>query len=174
MLHQIGYNQRLQPTSITLGSHLSLSYSYGTTANNGNIASTDYYGGGIYYSQSFTYDSLNRLSTAQENSGTNWTQTNGYDRYGNRTVTAGLGQSLSFYSNNRVVGLSYDNSGNVTNDNVHSYAFDAENKIVKLDNVAAYVYDAEGRRVRKLVGENTRFVYGIGGEIITSRHFSYF
>jgi RHS repeat-associated protein len=28
------------------------------------------------------------------------------------------------------------------------------------------VYDGEGQRVRKLVGENTRFVYGLGGELI--------
>ena len=62
--------------------------------------------------------------------------------------------------------MSYDAAGNLTNDGLHSYAFDAENKIVKLDNVQAYVYDGEGKRVRKLVGENTRFVYGIGGELL--------
>ena len=27
-------------------------------------------------------------------------------------------------------------------------------------------YDGEGQRVRKLVGENTRFVFGIGGQLI--------
>ena len=30
----------------------------------------------------------------------------------------------------------------------------------------AYVYDGEGQRVRKLLGENTRFVYGMGGQLI--------
>jgi len=44
--------------------------------------------------------------------------------------------------------------------------FDAENKILKLDTVLAYAYDGEGKRVRKYVGENTRFVYGIGGELL--------
>ena len=38
--------------------------------------------------------------------------------------------------------------------------------MLKLDNVTAYAYDGEGRRVRKYVGENTRFVYGIGGELL--------
>jgi hypothetical protein len=108
------YSAAASVSSISYSAHGALS-----SQTLGNITSTDYYGGGVYYSQSFTYDSLNRLSTAQENSGTNWTQTNGYDRYGNRTVTAGLGQSLSFYSNNRIIGLSYDAAGNLTNDFVH-------------------------------------------------------
>jgi RHS repeat-associated protein len=168
LVHQIGYNSRLQPTSITLGSALSLSYSYGTTANNGNVTGINYLGGGLSYSQSFTYDSLNRLATAQEKYSkiTNWTQTNGYDRYGNRTVTAGGGQSLSFDTNNRIVGLSYDNAGNLLNDGVHSYAYDAENKIVRVDGFQSYIYDGEGKRVRKLIGENIRMVYGIGGGLL--------
>jgi uncharacterized protein RhaS with RHS repeats len=36
-----------------------------------------------------------------------------------------------------------------------------------VDGAAAYVYDGEGQRVRKLVGENLRFVYGIGGELLS-------
>ena len=46
----------------------------------------------------------------------------------------------------------------------HSYTYDAENKVSKVDAVWAYVYDGEGQRVRKLVGENLRFVYGISGQ----------
>src|SRR6185503_20597126 len=34
------------------------------------------------------------------------------------------------------------------------------------DTVSAYTYDGEGQRVRKLVGENLRFIYGIGGQEI--------
>ena len=44
--------------------------------------------------------------------------------------------------------------------------FDAENKIRTVNGSSAYVYDGAGQRVRKLVGENLRFVYGIGGEQI--------
>jgi len=114
------------------------------------------------------YDALNRLQTAQENSGASWSQTNGYDRYGNRWIDLGGGvQNLYFNaSNNRISGWSYDAAGNLLNDTVHAYTYDAENKISKVDNVAAYVYDGEGHRVRKLVGENTRFVYGIGGQLL--------
>jgi RHS repeat-associated protein len=35
-----------------------------------------------------------------------------------------------------------------------------------VDGTTAYVYDGAGQRVRKLVGENTRFVYGIGGGLV--------
>ena len=35
-----------------------------------------------------------------------------------------------------------------------------------MDGVAAYVYDGEGNRVRKLVGENIRMVYGITGGLL--------
>jgi len=122
----------------------------------------------LSYTQSFSYDSLNRLSTAQENNGASWSQTNGYDRYGNRWIDLGGGsQSLYFdTSTNRIAGWSYDAAGNLLNDGIHAYTFDAENKIKTVDGVTAYVYDGGGRRVRKLIGENLRMVYGIGGQLV--------
>lgn len=176
LVHAVTYNTRFQPNEIKLGtsgsptSVLDLTYSYGTTGNNGNVQSITYAGGGLSYTQSFTYDALNRLATAQENSGSNWSQMNVYDRYGNRQIDYGSGNyNLAFSaSTNRITtsGFSYDSAGNLTNDTIHAYTFDAENKINKVDNVTAYVYDGEGQRVRKLVGENTRFVYGIGGQLV--------
>jgi hypothetical protein len=59
---------------------MGVSYSYGTTTNNGNLQSVSYSGGGLSYTQSFGYDSLNRLTTSSE-SGSSWSQTNGYDQY---------------------------------------------------------------------------------------------
>jgi len=63
-------------------------------------------------------------------------------------------------------GYSYDLAGNLLSDGAHTYTYDAENKIAKVDGTAAYVYDGEGQRVRKLLAENLRFVYGIGGQLI--------
>ena len=92
-----------------------------------------YAGGGLSYTQSYTYDSLNRLQTAQENSGSSWSQTNGYDQYGNRWIDYGGGvHSLAFSTTtNRITtgGYSYDTAGNLTNDGNHTYIYDAENKI---------------------------------------------
>jgi RHS repeat-associated protein len=178
LIHAVSYNNRLQPTEIKLGtsgnstSVIDLNYSYGTTANNGDVLSYTYGGGGLSYTQSFGYDSLNRLSSATETNGgtTNWTQNNAYDRYGNRQIDYGGGSyNLTFSSTtNRITtsGFSYDSNGNLTNDTIHAYTFDAENKILKVDSTTAYTYDGAGQRVRKLVGENTRFIYGIGGQLI--------
>src|SRR6185503_6752796 len=95
-------------------------------------------------------------------------QTNGYDRYGNRWVDLGGGtQSLYFTATtNRITGWSYDNAGNLLNDGSHVYAYDGENKIRFVDSQPAYIYNGEGQRVRKLLGENLRFIYGIGGDLM--------
>lgn len=169
LVHAVNYNSRLQPSEIKLGtagvptSVVDLNYSYGTTNNNGNVQSLTYAGGGLSYSQTFSYDSLNRLATSQENNGSSWSQTNSYDVYGNRAI---VGSGINFNSNNRMNGYSYDLAGNLLNDGSHAYTYDGENKIAKVDGVAAYVYDGEGQRVRKLLAENLRFVYGIGGQLI--------
>jgi len=176
LVHAVTYNTRLQPNEIKLGtsgaptSVLDSAYNYGTTNNNGNVQSVTYAGGGLSYTQNFGYDALNRLTTSSENSGASWSQTNVYDRYGNRQIDYGGGvYNLAFSSStNRITtsGFSYDAAGNLTNDTIHAYTFDAENKIISVDNVSAYVYDGDGLRVKKLAGENTRFVYGIGGQLV--------
>src|SRR6185503_13681279 len=72
LIHAVDYNNRLQPTQIKLGtsgnptSVVSLGYSYGTTNNNGNVLAHTYSGGGLSYTQTFGYDSLNRLTTSSE------------------------------------------------------------------------------------------------------------
>jgi RHS repeat-associated protein len=44
-------------------------------------------------------------------------------------------------------------AGNLLNDGVHSYAYDAENRTIRVDGGASvYVYDAEGRRTSKTTG----------------------
>ena len=99
LIHAVDYNNRLQATEIKLGtsgsptSVVSLGYGYGGTNNNGNVLTHIYSGGGLSYTQTFNYDSLNRLTTANENSGSSWSQTNGYDRYGNRWIDFGRLQS---------------------------------------------------------------------------------
>jgi len=170
LIHAVTYNSRLQPNQIKLGtsgnptSIASITYNYGTTSNNGNLLSTSYSGGGLSYTQTFGYDSLNRLTTSSESA--SWSQTNSYDRYGNRAI---VGAALTFNAaNNRIAtaGYTYDAVGNLTHDSTQAFTYDAENKISKVDNVAAYVYDGEGQRVRKLVNENLRFIYGIDGQLV--------
>jgi RHS repeat-associated protein len=180
LIHAVSYNTRLQPTEIKLGtssnstSVLDLTYGYGSTTNNGNITSIGYSGGGLSYTQSFSYDALNRLSTGTETNGgtTNWSQTNAYDRYGNRQIDYGGGSyNLAFNdSHNQITtaGFGYDSAGNLTSDTIHTYAFDANDKIKSVDSTTnAFVYDGEAQRVRKLqTSDDTRFIYGIGGQLV--------
>jgi RHS repeat-associated protein len=93
-------NNRLQPEHVYLGTAkggnnvLGLDYTYGTTDNNGNvknqtITAPAYNGDAAFTAtQTYSYDSLNRLSSAFEVSGAQetWRQTYTYDRYGNRQL----------------------------------------------------------------------------------------
>jgi RHS repeat-associated protein len=182
LIHKIGYNERLQPTSIQLGtsispgSKLDLVYEYGTTTNNGNLTkqiitvdATE------IWTQTFTYDSLNRLDTAKEVKDlvTQWTQNFDYDQYGNHCIRAAATPTQPCApavspANNRLNGRSYDLAGNqLDGDANHSFTYDAENKIKTVDGASAYVYDGEGNRVRKLLGENLRMIHGIGGQLFS-------
>ncbi len=199
------FNSRLQVTQIGLGSAssnssiLQLDYSYGTTNNNGNVLSqtinipTIGSATGFTAIQTYGYDSLNRLASAQENSGVSWTQNFSYDRFGNRKFIAGttLPTSLTPANNptisltnnridNSVVGQAsvlYDNIGNLTREvGGHTYGYDGENRMVTYDGGASagggasYNYDANGRRVKKVVGGSplatTVFIHNIMGELV--------
>jgi YD repeat-containing protein len=118
---------------------------------------------------SYTYDSYWRLATAQT-AGSHWGLAWTYDRYGNRTaqtVTKGTApaQTLAVSATtNRVAGWTYDGAGNTLNDGLHTYTYDAENRIRELDGgVAVYHYDGQGRRVMKVTATETiRYVLGVG------------
>ena len=203
------YNARLQSTQIGLGTTkttgdltpegsglLLLDYSYGTTANNGNVLSQRIRVGATFnQNQAYTYDALNRLTTAAESgSGTAWSQTYAYDRYGNRRVTAGAShgsnQALTPQSTadiaagtNRLAGtkgvntVAYDAAGNLTTDwAANRFKYDGDNRLVAFDHTTGtdsdttYAYDGEGRRVRKVVGGSggvtTTYVYNVGGQLV--------
>jgi RHS repeat-associated protein len=186
-----GYSaNRLQLASIAYaqgGSNLlSLSYSYSQSgANNGQIAGiTDNNASGR--TVNYTYDSLHRLKTAVTTGsaqdpqwGLSWT----YDRYGNRTaqtVTHGSGPSNSVSvstSTNRITAMGgytfyYDANGNLTQDDLYKYKYDAENRLVELrllndTLLATYAVDGNSLRVVKVwSGERTWYIYA-GTQLIS-------
>ena len=181
-------SRSLQPTEIGLGSapgatdKLKLNYDYGTTADNGNVRSqTITVPGGPTVTQNYSYDALNRLRVADENSGASWKQTFIYDRYGNRSVdlsntTPGLqgpnpqiSPATNRITNRSGESYSYDSEGNLLTDTAgHSYTYDAENMQVKYDNgVGGYFYDGDGRRVKTVTnGQTTVFVYDAMGNLV--------
>ena len=139
-------------------------YSYVQSAgNNGQIAGiTDGVDAGR--NATYTYDTLDRLSTAQTAGSTGYPQWGlkwTYDRYGNRTAqqaTAGSGLPQPSFTVNPATnqittpGYAYDLNGNMTNDGLNTITYDAENRIVSSSGApgtGAYVYDGNGLRVEK-------------------------
>ena len=111
----------------------------------------------------YGFDQFNRLSSAY---GPSQGYTFAYDQFGNRWQQSGTyNMPLTFSgNNNRMDGYTYDAAGNLTNDGVHNYYYDAENRLVQVDGTfsnwpnncstatACYIYDGNGNRVRSIVG----------------------
>jgi len=161
--------------------------------NNGNLLKQDIQIPSVATrTQSYDYDSLNRLKSAREvmSSVEQWKQQFTYDRWGNRTidtgVTYGLGINNKAFTvntaNNRLgvpVGqtgvMTYDNAGNLTTDTytgMGGRTYDAENKMTQAaDNtgqVSRYTYDSEGKRVKRQVASSQEEwqIYGFAGELL--------
>jgi RHS repeat-associated protein len=162
---------------------LDLTYSYnqivgGNTVNNGqlqqvtdNLASVR--------TMNYSYDAVRRLiqaSTTDQTNNGGYNMTLVYDRFGNMTSQSATGPTMSSpYSapsqpnlavsatTNRITtsGYTYDAAGNMTGDSVHTYAYDAENRLVTVDSTAAsYVYGPAGLRIKKTVGSSiTTYVF---------------
>jgi hypothetical protein len=116
--------------------------------------------------QTFTYDTLNRLTSAQ-NAGTDctkatlngrtkyWGNNYSYDAWGNlltKTTTKCSAESLTMTAatNNQLQGYGYDSAGNMTHDlsTGNNYTFDLENRITGAAGFT-YTYDVDGNRVEK-------------------------
>ncbi|MFN8009046.1 MAG: RHS repeat-associated core domain-containing protein [Terriglobia bacterium] len=157
------------------------------TSNNGNLLQQRIRKQGtpgLDLTQSYGYDSLNRITNASETpgSGSAWSAiTYGLDRYGNRWVSAGYKpfptltpvSSAEFNAaTNRMVSPSgYDAVGNQTTNKVSQTAtYDAENRMISYNGGAGitnYSYDGEGRRISKQVsgGATTYYVYNVSGQL---------
>jgi RHS repeat-associated protein len=179
------YNPRLQPTQIQVPGLLTLVYDFGTTQNNGNLQSQTIIRGSQTWTQIYPntcYDKVNRLTCASESGSGSWSQSYGYDNFGNRWVPPGStglpspsnevpNGSNWYLSNNRISGWGYDLSGNITSiqNMPRSFEYDAENRQTKatVNSVATtYTYDGEGRRVTKTWnGQTTTFVYDASGNL---------
>jgi hypothetical protein len=193
------FNNRLQPCRVNVnstaayfsnctsatpsGNVLDFTMGYNAGTNNGNVASWSA-AGNQTFTRSYTYDSLNRISTMADSAsgqackGLSWT----IDAWGNMTAqTQTSGTCYTFSStagtHNQLSGYTYDAAGNVTYDGTHHYTYDAENRIVQVDSgsTASYVYNENGKRARKNVGSPfTEFSYGPNGSVQSEYNAAYF
>ncbi len=189
---------RLQPVSMMAGG-LTLGYTYapaGLSAfNNGNVQSQTIQAGAANWTQTYSYDALNRLLSVQENGATPWSQNYQYDAYGNRSVSGqttgvlgGIGggtpQGVNWYASNNQASdpshpWTYDGSGNLqqipasSENNVstlqQNFTYDAESRqlTATINGVqTSYLYDGDGRRVSKTqAGQTTTYVYDATGNL---------
>src|SRR5271165_5673986 len=171
---------------------LDLAYNFTDSAghNNGNMQ-TITNNQDWHRTQSFTYDSLNRIATAQTNAtnkpayqGDNsiaacWAETYTYDPWGNLlsmgpnstsqpnyvgcTQESGFNYTGAISTNNRVTqtGFAYDAAGNMMAGPGATYVYDAENHLTQTAGVT-YTYDGDGKRVMKSNG--TIYWYGTSSD----------
>ncbi len=170
------YNNRLELTSIQAtslaGTALNMAYSY-VSGNNGNIATqTNNTTSGR--TQAYTYDSLNRLLTAQTaaiSGGDCWGQSFGNGGPPPTMATDALANlfyttatqctapqpqfTMNSSNNNQFTGtqISYDSDGDMTADTAYTYTYDAENRVITASGMVngpyCYTYNPDGLRVAK-------------------------
>ncbi|MGC2694611.1 MAG: RHS repeat-associated core domain-containing protein, partial [Candidatus Angelobacter sp.] len=181
------YNKRLQPVTMSAATSSQTVFSIGYDFHVGNGDNGNVFGITNYKdqnrNQTFTYDALNRLTSAQ-NAGTDcnvkvlqnkteyWGNNYSYDAWGNlqgKSVTKCSAENAVFTmnNNNQALYYPYDAAGNMLNDGLFSYTFDQENRITGA-NGYTYTYDGDGNRVKKINGSTgTLYWYmtpGIVGE----------
>ena len=158
-------NQVLTETAV-LNSTATYSYNLTYAPNGDVITGVDSVNG----TWSYGYDQFNRLVCSNlAANGTCASPTSGvptysyiYDRFGNRWQQNGPRTMLATFTgnnhgnNNRLDGYAYDSAGNLLNDGVNYYTYDAENRVVQVQQggstgavVATYQYDANGNRVSR-------------------------
>ena len=153
-----------------------LSYAYDDTGNVLTISDAAAYGGS--QTQSFSYDFLDRLQTAQATGGgapygEYAQQSYGYSHAGNLTSFAGAtfayNDAAHPHALTHIGGVQkywYDANGNATR-RIHdtqdiTLTYDAENRLTGLSGgvTASYVYDGDGNRVKETSGGTTTVYIG--------------
>jgi RHS repeat-associated protein len=125
--------------------------------------------------QNFVYDSLNRIQQAST-SGPAWGEIYTIDPWGNltnRNPVTGKSTyeilSAAPAPNNQLTGFGYDAAGNMLNDALTTYTYDAENRVTTASNMQqgtwTYTYDGDGERVKKTNGSTgTLYWTGAGSD----------
>lgn len=174
-------NDRKQLGNFTFGRAgvlaVSEDYSYD---GNGNVLGTIDQSGSTRRTKVFTYDGLNRLSTATASNA--WgTEQYEYDALNNiRSITRGTAKSIyNFDVANRLASVvapdgsrlhtfGYDERGNTIARDTSTLVFDGADRLTSIQGKESYVYDAAGRRVKRIVagGSATYYAYNAAGQLL--------
>lgn len=177
------FSSRLQPNEIWAASAataIEITYNFvdPVTAHNDGVVYGITNNLNSSRSQTFTYDQLNRISSAGTSSTTGtycWGYQFNYDTWGNLLSQAGWSPtynactetimgSVTANGNNQIFGLTYDASGNTLTDGSYTYTWNGESQMKTAGGVT-YTYDGDGCRASK-VGSKL-YWYGSGCEILS-------
>lgn len=170
--HAATIDTRMRPATVSSSGQFALTYGYDGANNVTNVYDTR-----PGKNQSYTYDSLNRLLTANGHWGA---ITYAYDAAGNRTSKAHTASTWYNYdpATRRLQSLSgaetesftYDAAGNLTGDGRGTYTHTPGGLMETATgtSTATYRYDADNRRALRIVNGRARYtVRGAGGEILS-------
>jgi RHS repeat-associated protein len=134
----------------------------------GNLGITDPFNSSNAQTCTYSHDDMTRIASA--NCGSIWSQTFSFDAFGNinKTGNSSFGATYSPATNRMTtIGTStptYDADGNVTNDFLHTYTWNAYGRPVTIDTVGV-TYDALGSMVElNRSGTYTEIVYTPSGD----------
>ena len=164
------YNERLQPATLSAATAANTLFSrtydfHRANGDNGNVFQVINNLDNLR-NQSFTYDALNRIATAQSaaTSGTKcWGESFTVDVWSNltnKTVTKCTAEMLNVpaTTKNQISGYCYDLAGNLLGTSgcpslpyTPTYTYDGENRLKAAGGVT-YTYDGDGNRVKKSNG----------------------
>jgi RHS repeat-associated protein len=177
------FNKRLQPNEIkalsSTGTAIDISYNFVdpvTAKNAGHVYSITNNLDNTR-SQTFTYDQVNRILSAGTTSISGqkcWGYQYSYDPWGNLLGQAAWSPTYNgcteltpaptpVDANNHVTTLTYDASGDTTNDGAYGYLWNGEGQVTSAGGVN-YLYDGDGRRVAKTGSK--LYWYGSGSDTI--------
>lgn len=175
--------QLLSNFSYGVGSSLNISEDL-SYDNNGNITNVGDLLNNGQRSKAFSYDALNRLSTATA-ANLYGAETYSYDALNNLRTRLTAGNTLTFnydasnhlasvaQGGNLVTQYGYDAQGNrnslTSAGTTTNYNFDAENQLLQVPGLESYVYDASGRRVSKIAattGATSYYFYDQAGQLM--------
>ncbi len=158
VVRTLGYKNRLQMSSVSAvqGSTnlMALTFGYPATGNNGRVVSQQIVRGSLNTTQTYFYDTDDRLCAAAEGgaalstctaptSGNNWRQSYVFDKVGNRAVTGNSSMLVSNYTPQSPDGISVPFSAATNRWNLAA-GYDAAGNMTSVA-TQTMVYDAEGR-----------------------------
>jgi YD repeat-containing protein len=170
VLTTVGYDaRRYWVNSVVVAGAGGFNISYGHDGAGNVLTITDQRSN--WGNQTFTYDNLDRLATAQ---GAYGSMTLNYDVFGNRQAT-----NYTYDPNNPFkltaidnLGMAYDNNGNLKTGPQAQFDYNTSNLISRAivgGTTTNYAYDGDDWRVKKVVGTGapTYYIRGANGQLLS-------